>query len=567
MASRLAIFWNGRRMTVTENPFGRDVANRGLFRALARHGAFETLDVLSNTAVTEAELVEDLLDGVAPTGSATRLKAGSILNMRGAAKAGTLLRPSADLADLAWLRRQVVGDAGLSLVGLVHSIAPLPVRQQIASAAIAPVQPWDALICTSPSVRDGLERMFDEWEEYLEARIGGSARTRPRLPLLPLGVDANVIAASADRPEVRAAIRAEFGLGPDDILVLWVGRLSFFEKAYPQPMFRAIEEAARQTDRRVHFAMFGWFPTGDRGRRQYEAAARAYAPNLSLHLVDGNDQMRLGELWAGADIFLSLVDNIQETFGITPIEAMAAGLPVVASDWDGYRYTMRHGREAFLIPTLLAPANGLGRSIAARHVIQANTYQGYVGAVAQHTAVHVGRTVEALAALIRSPDLRRTMGAAGRARVRERYDWPVVVAGIGALADDLAEARAAAGGDPSWYGGDPVRGDPFRDFGGFATGSLAPNTVLTLRPGVGPEALAGAGDVELDRMFGLWRATPAECTEVLGMLAASTGRTVREIVDRFPEPRRPLVEFALVWMAKLSFIDWLPPDEGGEGSR
>ena len=49
----------------------------------------------------------------------------------------------------------------------------------------------------------------------------------------------------------------------------------------------------------------------------------------------------VGELWAAADVFLSLVDNIQETFGITPLEAMAAGLPVVASDWDGYRYTMR----------------------------------------------------------------------------------------------------------------------------------------------------------------------------------------------------------------------------------
>ena len=37
------------------------------------------------------------------------------------------------------------------------------------------------------------------------------------------------------------------------------------------------------------------------------------------------------------DIFVSLSDNIQETFGLTPLEGMASGLPVVATDWNGYR--------------------------------------------------------------------------------------------------------------------------------------------------------------------------------------------------------------------------------------
>ena len=56
--------------------------------------------------------------------------------------------------------------------------------------------------------------------------------------------------------------------------------------------------------------------------------------------------------WAAADIFLSLVDNPQETFGLAPVEAMAAGVPVVVSDWDGYRYTVSDGVEGFRISTL-----------------------------------------------------------------------------------------------------------------------------------------------------------------------------------------------------------------------
>jgi hypothetical protein len=39
-------------------------------------------------------------------------------------------------------------------------------------------------------------------------------------------------------------------------------------------------------------------------------------------------------------MFLFPIDNVQETFGLAPIEAMAAGLPVIVSDWDGMKDTV-----------------------------------------------------------------------------------------------------------------------------------------------------------------------------------------------------------------------------------
>ena len=51
------------------------------------------------------------------------------------------------------------------------------------------------------------------------------------------------------------------------------------------------------------------------------------------------------------DLVLSLVDNIQETFGLSIAEAMAAGRPVVASDWDGYRDLIRNGIDGYLFPS------------------------------------------------------------------------------------------------------------------------------------------------------------------------------------------------------------------------
>ncbi|MDP8916666.1 MAG: glycosyltransferase family 4 protein, partial [Pseudomonadota bacterium] len=407
------------------------------------------------------------------------------------------------------------------------------------------------------SVQTAMTQMFDEWGEYLSSRFGGDRRTRPQLPLIPLGVDLPALRSLADRPEARAAERSALGLEPEDVLILWVGRLSFFEKAFPQPMFRAVEEAARASPgRRVRFAMAGWFP-GERDRGRYEQAARAYAPSVPIHFIDGNDRDRLGRLWAGADVFISLVDNIQETFGITPLEAMAAGLPVVVSDWDGYRYTVRDGVDGFRIPTLGAAPGGPGRTFAARHALMLDSYQAYAGLAAQHTAVNVGRAAEALRTLIASPELRKQMGSAGRARVADAFDWPVVVSAYGRLLDELAAIRARAGRAAPSGRDHPVKGDPFRDFAGFASQVLSRSTPLRVRAGVEPSEVDRAMTMELDAFGAEWRADAATVREILALLERGEAATAAAVLARFPG-REQQVQLSLVWLAKLGLLDWLP---------
>ena len=57
---------------------------------------------------------------------------------------------------------------------------------------------------------------------------------------------------------------------------------------------------------------------------------------------------------AAADVGISLVDNAQETFGLAVAEAMAAGLPMVVSNWSGYRDLVREGVDGYLIPSAWA---------------------------------------------------------------------------------------------------------------------------------------------------------------------------------------------------------------------
>ncbi len=555
LRGRLTIVNPPGRLALKSNPFGKDVANLQLWQALARYGGFARIDMLSLQPTARGELAEDLFAGDA---GATEIATGLLSNPTAAVESGVLLRGQPELYDLAWMRRRRHGDLAYSLVGLIHTLAPPAMRQTIANALLAPMHDADALICTSPSVRENVAAMFDGWGQHLAERTGGRPPARPRLPIIPLGVYGADFAALADRPGIRSSRRAAYGLQEDEALILWVGRLSFYEKAFPQAMFKAVQLARQARNTRVVFVMAGWFPEpGDRAA--YEAAARAHAPDVDVRFEDGNDTVLRGELWAAADIFLSLVDNIQETFGITPVEAMAAGLPVVASDWDGYRSTVRHGIEGFLAPTLLGPAGGgLGATMIERHTVEAVLpYQSYVGWVAQHTAVHVGHTAAALTELIGNPQLRKTMGAAGRARVRDVFDWPVVARQYHELTDELAEARRGARSPASTISADPVKGDPFRVFTGFPTHALSLETRLTTAPGATPEAVRQTVDVALDTGLSAYRAPPTLCAQALTLLQERGGASVREVLMAFPQSERRAVELGLAWMAKLGFVDWL----------
>ena len=226
--------------------------------------------------------------------------------------------------------------------------------------------------------------------------------------------------------------------------------------------------------------MAGWFPGGEIDHGRYQESARRYAPDVPVHFLDGKNSDVVRCCWASADLFLSLVDNPQETFGLAPVEAMAAGIPVVVSDWDGYRFTVSDGVEGFRIPTLAPPCARQGEDIALEHDHGLLSYQDYVGSVAQHVAVDTEAAASALFRLAEDPVLRQRMGDAGRQTVKARFDWPVVARLHHQLYAELSDRRSNGQGIAGMGDLHPLRGDPFRDFAPFATTSLGPETVLRL---------------------------------------------------------------------------------------
>ena len=555
----LCLFHPQGHLARPSNPFGKDLANAALFRGLLNHGGFTHATVLNQRGLNAEEL-----SGALTFPGSVQLCSAPLIDTRFPARYGTLLRGQPYLSELSWLRRSAALDQSYSLVGLIHTIAPPAVRELIAASALAPTHSWDALVCTSPAVQQAMCNLFDDFAEHLKTRLGAKRSPRPQLPLIPLAVDTERLARLAADQETRAAFRKRLGLSENDVLVLWVGRLSYYEKAFPQSMFQAMALASQQSQNRMHFLLVGWFPGVEVEMKLYKQAADVLAPDLNVVVMDGNDPKSVDHSWAAADVFLSLVDNIQETFGLTPVEAMAAGLPVVVSDWDGYRYTVRDGVDGFLVPTLGSPGGLPGELLAGLHSLEQESYQTYVGATAQHTAVHVQRAAAALARLADDPELRRVMGTAGQQRAQSTFSWPHVAGLYRNLFEELAERRQAAEVLEAAAGArvNPSRGEPFADFRHFATDVLEPHLRLRLADGVSVDDLDHRLAVQLNGLFGGLRCRRQETRQALHSIEASgaSGRTVDELCSELPLQRRPFMETTLVWLAKMGLVDWLPRD-------
>ena len=403
---------------------------------------------------------------------------------------GVLYLADATVATFARLR-QHAGVAAFGLCGVTHTTATDVTMSAIADLLQVPVAPWDALICTSTAVAETVRRIHEAEAENLRWRFGSGIQIAPllQLPVIPLGVDCEAFASTdMDRDSARASL----GIEADEVVSLFVGRYLFHGKAHPLPMYQALQATAERTGKRIVLVMCGWAPNSNIDAA-FRSGAAQFAPDVRTIFVDGREADLRASSWRCADLFISLSDGIQETFGLTPIEAMAAGLPVVVSDWNGYRDTVRDGIDGFRVKTW-APMPGMGGALARAYEGNSLNYDHYTWAVAASTSVDVRDLTDRLSLLVTDPDARCRMGQAGRRRAIEVYDWDVVYRSYVALWGDMNARRLAALNDPSelakWASAprsSARRLDPYVAFGHYPTSLIRPTTMLCLTPGATQE--------------------------------------------------------------------------------
>jgi len=527
---------------------GRQAAGEGFLRALVRHGRSDDLFCYAPTRGDFQEFCQLVKPAARPNQKAHWLEEQNPPQL---ARAGALFRPDAMINELAFQRRNIDPRA-YSICGVTHTIASRAAQRSIAELLTAPVERWDALICTSQAVRRTVQRLLDGYVEYLEERCGGRPELDLELPVIPLGVDVSAMPRGDAAVAARARLRDKLELASDDVVLLFMGRLVFYAKAHPAPLYLAAERAAKRTDKRLVLLLAGWFESAQE-EADFKALAAKLCPSVRTVFVDGREPDIRRDVWSASDIFISLSDNIQETFGLTPIEAMAAGLPVIVTDWDGYRESVREGIEGLRIPTSLPPA-GAARDLASFFGVETISYSDYVANVSMATAVDVTACEAAIVKLVDDANLRRQLGDNGYQRARATYDWPVVIRQYEELWRELGERRAAG---PARFAAkarvkNPLAPDPFELYGHYATRSLGSSDHVTLA--AGHELFEGLSESAMTRYGSQFRAPRELCARLIQRLRAGETLTVAQVLESHPnEPRQTLLR-SLGHLAKFDVI-------------
>ena len=466
----------------------------------------------------------------------------------------TMFYPSPNFATETW-RRAPFGAAAWSICGITHTTSTKGVMQGFFDLRMSAQAEWDAVICTSRAVLASVLHQFERIDEHIRARFGGVAvPARPQLPVIPLGVDC---AAFAPDKAAGKAMRARLGVGPKDVIFATIARLTPYEKFDPLPLYIALQaaQARMPKDVRLHLALCGIY-RDDYSKKVFEQGAARLMPDVGFHVLDGaNPALRKGVL-SGADVFAFTIDNIQETFGLAPIEAMAAGLPVLVSDWDGMRDTVTPD-VGIRVPTQTLSA-AHSEQEGYRHLTGVDSYTQYCALTSSMTEIEMPALVAAILALAGDPALRARMGAAGQARARRLYDWAQVVPQMQDLWQELALRRraGAAGASSIPRAALPVGPSPFALFGAWPTrqGGFAETRFVDA---AGPGRLPVAEVLGLRDYLALGR--QAERSEDYtrihqAIVAAGNAGSDRTSLEGALGLSTVQIDRVLIWLLKYGFI-------------
>ena len=223
-----------------------------------------------------------------------------------------------------------------------------------------------------------------------------------RMRMIPCGFDPDEL-----QPVTRAAARAHLALPDDRPIVLQLGRM------VPRKGVDTVIRALGLLERRYRLSPLLLIVGGESatpdpvrtpeiGRLQRIAADEGVSADVQF--VGQRPRSELRYFYSASDVFVTM--PWYEPFGITPVEAMACGIPVIGARVGGVQYSVEDGRTGFLVEARNADA--LARRLA--HVFS-------------------------------DPSIRRLLGKRARRRAWERFTWEQISR---SLADLYAEVATAA---------------------------------------------------------------------------------------------------------------------------
>lgn len=175
------------------------------------------------------------------------------------------------------------------------------------------------------------------WELGFLQNYGCSKR---KISVIPNGVD-DIFYKS--REKERASLRKKLGVKNNEIIVLFLGRLN------PTKGVDVLARAGKELVQKNKDYWF-FFVGPDEGMEETVKEIIKDERNMKLlGAIKGIDaKRRLAEMYAAADIFC--LPSYREGLPLTLFEAMASGLPIIASPVNGVPYEMQQPENGFFVP-------------------------------------------------------------------------------------------------------------------------------------------------------------------------------------------------------------------------
>ena len=447
---------------------GRAVANTEFMRALVRWGSFDRFAFFvgegADVAALEGQFVAS---GILPR---ERLEVPHLLTLPDAMAAGALdvLHLggfSGTISDLVWLRDRHARRA-LPITAQIHSLSYPRFIGDHLKTLLHPLRSCDAIVCSSVAGRAAVVACVASARAALSHLGATVAEPVCSLPIIPLGVDVDRM-----RGGDRQRTRQRLGLRPDAVVVLGIGRFTEYDKMDIFPLlqaFRAVVDRVSDTAQCPYLVLAG-ARQGTKTPEMIQLWAKLLGISDRVVLEIDFPEAEKPHLLAAADIFVSPSDNLQETFGLSVVEALAAGLPVVASDFDGYKDTVSD-EVGLRVPTRFAAP--LGRLVEMSNLLYERPLHLLLG---QAVEIDLPALETAIHTLVVDAGLRARMAKNAAARARARYDWKVVIGEYETLWRSLAaQAVPSAPAAPH----PPLAMDFESVFASFPSGVVPPERVV-----------------------------------------------------------------------------------------
>ncbi len=240
-----------------------------------------------------------------------------------------------------WVACQAAPLLDLPVVEIFHALGKLKRLHQ----GGADTSPEDRVTIEYGIIQD-VDKIIAECPNEMEELVSLYDADPSKIEVIPSAVDVRTF-----RPVPKQDARAILGLDPDEFVAVYVGRMlprkgidnvieavGLLSKLRPAPM-KLVIVGGESADPD---------PMQTPEIRRLSAIADSLGISDIVEFTGKRHQGVLRNYYAAADV--AITTPWYEPFGLTPLEAMASGTPVIGAEVGGIKFTVVEGETGFLVP-------------------------------------------------------------------------------------------------------------------------------------------------------------------------------------------------------------------------